>query len=120
MSTIPYWLGLTCLSVGQRREVFRAIERIVKDLEFDDAITDRRDKVVFHSLRHTYAIRLVQAGEDFYIVKELMSHSTMAMTERYAHLAPENSESTFKTLKNFFRQSKVDSLIIFDRKDQDG
>jgi len=58
----------------------------------NEGITDRRDKLTFHSLRHTYASLLVQAGVDIYHVKELLGHSSIALTERYSHL----SESTFK------------------------
>jgi site-specific recombinase XerD len=41
----------------------------------------------------------VQAGVDLYRVKELMGHSVMAMTERYAHLAPENTLNAVRTLE---------------------
>lgn len=69
--------------------VSRTFERAVKALGLNDGITDRRQKVVFHSLRHTFASRLVQKRVSLYEVKELLGHSDIAMTQRYSHLANE-------------------------------
>jgi len=43
---------------------------------------------VLHALRHTCASRLVNKGIDLYVVKEWLGHSSIQITERYAHLAP--------------------------------
>jgi site-specific recombinase XerD len=54
-----------------------------KQLDLED------DKMfVIHSCRHTTASRMVSAGVDLYVVKEILGHSSIQVTERYAHLAP--------------------------------
>lgn len=43
-----------------------------------------------HALRHTCASRLVQRGVSIPVVQSWLGHKTIAMTLRYAHLAPAN------------------------------
>lgn len=49
---------------------------------------DGDEDYVIHACRHTCASRLVNAGVDLYVVKEWLGHSTIKITERYAHLDP--------------------------------
>lgn len=50
---------------------------------------DKDTEFVLHALRHTCATRLVNKGVDLYVVKEWLGHSSIQVTERYAHLAPD-------------------------------
>jgi site-specific recombinase XerD len=57
---------------------------VVKKL-FNEGITDKKQLVNFHTLRHTFASWLVKNGTDIYKVQELLGHGDLKMTERYAH-----------------------------------
>jgi len=82
-------------------QISNSFDRAVDDLGFNEGITDRRQKLTFHSLRHTYASWLVMQGTPLYTVQKLMGHKTIALTERYAHLAPD----TLKAAVSMFEKN---------------
>jgi site-specific recombinase XerD len=51
------------------------------------------EHIRFHDLRHTYASWLVQAGAPLKAVQDLLGHTTLAMTQRYAHLGADHLRS---------------------------
>lgn len=53
-----------------------------------------------HDLRHTCASRLVGRGVDLYVVKEWLGHSTIQVTERYAHLQRSSLEAARDALEH--------------------
>jgi integrase len=56
------------------------------------------DNFRIHDMRHTCAAWLVSAGAKLDEVRDLLGHSSVTMTERYAHLSPDNVRSAVKLL----------------------
>lgn len=46
--------------------------------------------ITFHDLRHSFASQLAIEGMDLYRIQKLMRHKSIEMTQRYAHLRPED------------------------------
>jgi site-specific recombinase XerD len=59
---------------------------VVKDLKFNENVSDTRQRVCFHTLRHTKASWHAESGTDLYVIKELLGHGSITLTERYSHL----------------------------------
>ncbi|MCZ6702894.1 MAG: tyrosine-type recombinase/integrase [Ignavibacteria bacterium] len=58
------------------------ISKIFKKAVIDSGINK---KIHFHSLRHSFATNLVLAGAPITVVSELMGHSSILVTQIYAH-----------------------------------
>jgi len=52
-----------------------------------------------HALRHACASRMVRKGVDLYVVKDILGHSSITVTERYAHLNVERLRKGIQTLE---------------------
>jgi integrase len=59
-----------------------------------------------HDLRHTCAAWLVTAGVALTEIRDLLGHSTVRMTERYAHLAPENVRAAVAAIEGAASRSR--------------
>jgi len=92
---------------GKRlREMPKVFFEVVKNLGLNEDIADPRQKVVAHTLRHTFASWHVEAGTDLYTVKSLMGHSVISMTERYSHLSPGTLQNATRTLERAIGNTK--------------
>lgn len=52
----------------------------------------------WHDLRHTFGSRLAQAGVPVTAIRDLLGHSQIQVTMRYAHLAPSNLRDAVQKL----------------------
>ena len=85
-------------SVGTKYDRIPKKFRAAADKLFNKDVEDPRQRVCFHTLRHTFASWLVEGGTSLYVVKELMGHSDFGMTQRYSHLSPEGLRSAISIL----------------------
>ena len=78
-----------------------AFKELADSIGLNDGIKpdDRARRIVFHSLRHTFASWLACNGEDIYRIQRLMRHKTITMTMRYAHLIPDATRAAVQNLK---------------------
>ena len=97
---------------GRIVQISETFNRVVSALGLNSGVTDPRQKVVFHTLRHTFASWLVEQSVDLYTVKELMGHGTLAMTERYSHLSPDKLRRAVKTLEASMDKTKAGGKVV--------
>jgi len=59
---------------------------------------DRR--IGWHALRHTFASQLAMRGAPLSAIQQLLGHSNIQTTMRYAHLSPSTLNETIMLLEN--------------------
>ena len=84
---------------GYYTEIPHQFREAVSDLKFNEGVQDRRQRVMFHSLRHTFGSWHAEAGTDLYVLKALMGHGSITLTERYAHLSQGTLQTATKNLE---------------------
>ena len=71
----------------------RSIQRSVRDL-LDVAAAEGGLSV--HSLRHTFATHLLNAGADLMAVKELLCHTSLSTTQIYTHTSKDRLKKVYQ------------------------
>lgn len=61
-------------------------------------LNDRKNRVVIHTFRHTFASHLAINSTSIFTIKELMNHSDITQTMRYAKLDPRSGKDMVQNL----------------------
>lgn len=94
------------------KEISKAFHKAVDGLGFNKGVTDPRQLVVFHTLRHTFASWLALQGETIIVIKELLGHKTFAVTQRYTHLIPDHKRNATLRLENLFNEKVIEKTQL--------
>ncbi len=91
--------------------------RVVDALGLNNGHTDRRDKVVFHSLRHTHASWLSNEGIPINLIAEALGQKTLSMAARYAHTSDETRRQKtriFEEMDSHVEAQPASNIISLD------
>lgn len=87
------------------REILDIFGIVANEL-FNVGVKDRRQRVTFHTLRHTFGSWLALQGESLMTIRELLGHKSFAMTQRYAHLIPDEKRRAAVMLDKVFTEKR--------------
>ena len=80
----------------ERSSVQGALRRVVRDLGFRKAIS-------IHTLRHSYATHLLEAGVNLRLIQQYLGHSSLQTTMVYLHLTTASHEQARARIEGLMR-----------------
>ena len=83
---------------GKSEWVSRTIKRVIDELKMNDGITDSRQKLSFHSCRHSFCSWLAMEGVPLHTIGALAGHRNLRATQRYSHLLPDTLQAAVSLL----------------------
>lgn len=98
----PGRLVFTYSENTQINSISVTFKKVVTKMGLNDGVSEFNDRIVFYSLRHTYASWMAQDGQPMALLSELMGHSNIQMTMRYIHLNPDRKKAATATIDKIF------------------
>ncbi len=99
---------------GKIGKISKTFDRVVADLGLNNNIDDRRHRLVWHSLRHSFASFLVQEGISLYTVQKMLGHSQISQTERYSHLHQDTITDAVKVFEEAWQKGPQETAQVMN------
>jgi integrase len=100
---------------GAKDQASRVFTATVNELKLNDGIIDRKQKITFHSLRHSYATYLYESTHDLYLTQRSLGHATGTMTARYAKMSEPRLREGAAALEKAFTANGKKEVISFNK-----
>ena len=88
--------GPTSMIPMTKSTVQGALRRVVKQLKF-------QKKIFVHTLRHSYATHLLEAGVNIRCIQQYLGHSSLNTTMVYLHLTTQGHEQAYGIINDFMK-----------------
>lgn len=101
---------------GAMDQASKVFTDTVNELKLNEGITDRKQKVTFHTLRHSFATHLYESTHDLYLTQRSLGHATGTMTARYAKMSENRLREGAAALEKAFKtKAKKGQVVNFKK-----
>ena len=87
---------------GTMAQASKVFADTVKELKLNEGVSDRKQRVTFHTLRHSFATHLYESTHDLYLTQRSLGHATGTMTARYAKMSESRLREGAQALEKAF------------------
>ncbi|MFC7325045.1 tyrosine-type recombinase/integrase [Halorubrum rutilum] len=81
-----------------------AEEAGIQEVMYHDASGNPRRKVTPHTLRHTFAVRMLEEGVDIRYLQQLMGHTDISQTEVYLKITDKEAREAYREANPTFEE----------------
>lgn len=97
-----------------RGKMYTTVPEIYDDVVYDLQLNyvprrwnNKKERIDFHALRHTFGSWMAMRGENLYTIMELMGHKSLKMTQRYARLDPTKTKKAVVDMYRDFEELDI-------------
>lgn len=83
----------------------KTFQRIADEL-FNKGVDDRRLRVTFHTLRHSFGTHVYENSGDLYLTQKALGHKTMVMASRYAKMSETRLREAFTKMSDVMKKGR--------------